>query len=100
MNHKEILKVIHTDLKNSGITNKVEESNKIFQIVIDALADTLVKGHNIDIMNFGTLSLYMKKMRDMSKEDKPEIKRWCVSFSSSRNFLLRLNADLKNESKK
>lgn len=97
MNKSEFFKVLNQDLKSAGLSRKQSETNEIASIVFNALADCLTKGHNIDIQNFGSFKLHLRKMRDLSKPHKPEILRWAVSFKSSKNLSKEINVEFQNE---
>ncbi len=95
MTHRDFYKVVHRDLKSAKITVRQSDSDVIISTVFNALTDVLAQGHNVEITNFGSFRLHLRKMRDIGR--KKTIKRWAVSFSSSRNFSTKLNRQFSDE---
>lgn len=99
MTTKEFQKIVHKDLKSAKYTQKQTESNEIIAIVLNAVSDSLIKGHNIELHGFGSFNLTLRNLRNLAKNGAP-VQRWICSFKLSKSLTKKINKDIIDEERK
>ncbi len=75
---------------------------EVVQQTLDAIADALIEGHNVELRNFGVFEVQVRKSRIGRNPNKPEKdvvipKRAVIKFKAGKELKARLkNIDINN----
>ena len=90
MNRRQLISKINKRLKENGLSDGINTSKDIFNIVIDVLFEQISLGYSVKISEFGTFRSNLERKILNGKE----IKRYVIKFKASKKIRDKINHGL------